>query len=154
MLISIKDSSSVCMILSSGASPSRDPGGSLTKAIPRFCPVLSWNVVYHFYLPDTSWSETSQLLLTEFPHKILFIFLCTDCSKPCLYPACVFQIIFSLFCCTAVWIGSDWVKKITPHPGFMLWQGAGKLFLGGRGEQGSLDICHSLKLLFLVLWRL
>lgn len=107
--ISIQDSSLACMILSSGASPSQDPGGSLTKAIPRFCPgfVLSLNTVYHFYLPDTSWSETSQLLLAEFLHKILSILLCTDCSKPCLCPACVFQIIFSLFCCTAMWISSD-----------------------------------------------
>lgn len=36
-----------------------------------------------------------------------------------------------------------------PHTVFMLWQGAGKLFQEGGEQQGSLDICCSLKLLFL-----
>lgn len=93
---SITDSSFTCTILSSGVSPPQDPGGSLTKAIPWFCPgfVLSLTMVYRLYFPDTSQSETSQLLLAEFLHRILFILLRTDCLKPCLYQACVFQILF------------------------------------------------------------
>lgn len=40
-----------------------------------------------------------------------------------------------------------------PHTVFMLWQGAGKLFQEGGEQQGSLDICCSLKLLFLTQLR-
>lgn len=126
--------------------------GQFSKGYFMLCPglVLSPSMVCYLHPPDTSRCETSQLPLAELLHEILLIWPCTDGSKPYLYPACVFQMIFALFCCTAMWNSSDRLKKkIMPHTVFMLWQGAGKLFQEGGEQRGSLDICYSLKLLFL-----
>lgn len=133
----------------------RDPGGSLAKAILCFAQALCSAPVWSIICILLTRHEVKQ---ASFPSQSCSMrFFQSDRAQMVRSPASILHVFSRWFLhsfvaqlCETTRIR---LKKIMPHTVFMLWQGAGKLFQEGGEQQGSLDICCSLKLLFLTQLR-